>query len=201
MKYLIIGAGGTGGVLGYNMSRAGLDVAFLARGPHLRAMWGQGLILEKMWKGSCENVPVKAYDEEHYYDEPDVIFVCVKSYSLKEVIPFIRRISKPETVVIPLCNVFGTGGMLQTKLPKQAVLDGCIYVSANIKSPGWILQHSEILLSGIGLPAYLLAGGKAHLLRDYALKLQHLFFVPVEESQETRRRSGRALAAQKPQLG
>ena len=63
------------------------------------------------------------------------------------------------------------------------------------------LQHGEILLAGIGLPAYLLAGGKAHLLRDYALKLQHLFFVPVKESQETRRRSGRALAAQKPQLG
>ncbi len=145
MKYLIIGAGGTGGVLGYNMSRAGLDVALLARGPHLRAMWGQGLILEKMWKGSCENVPVRAYDEEHYYEDPDVIFVCVKSYSLKEVIPFIRRIAKPETVVIPLCNVFGTGGMLQTKLPKLAVMDGCIYVSANIKSPGWILQHSEIL--------------------------------------------------------
>ena len=79
MKSLIIGAGGTGGVLGYNMSRAGLDVALLARGPHLRAMWGQGLILEKMWKGSCENVPVRAYDEEHYYEDPDVIFVCVKS--------------------------------------------------------------------------------------------------------------------------
>ena len=63
------------------------------------------------------------------------------------------------------------------------------------------LQHGEILLAGTGLPAYLLEGGKAHLLRDQALELLHLFFVPIEELQKARRRSGRALAAQKPQLG
>ena len=63
------------------------------------------------------------------------------------------------------------------------------------------LQHGEILLAGIGLPAYLLASCKAHLLRDHALELLHLFFVPIEELQKARRRSRRALTPQKPQLG
>ena len=32
MKYLIIGAGGTGGVTGYYMKKAGKDVTLIARG-------------------------------------------------------------------------------------------------------------------------------------------------------------------------
>ena len=34
---------------------------------------------------------------------------------------------------------------MQEKLSEFQVLDGCIYVSANIKEPGVILQHGEIL--------------------------------------------------------
>ena len=36
MKYLIIGAGGTGGVTGYYMKKAGKDVTLIARGEHLK---------------------------------------------------------------------------------------------------------------------------------------------------------------------
>ena len=36
MRYLIIGAGGTGGFMAANMAEAGLDVAVIARGEHLR---------------------------------------------------------------------------------------------------------------------------------------------------------------------
>ena len=49
MKYLIIGAGGTGGVTGYYMKKAGKDVTLIARGEHLKKIQKQGLTLEKMW--------------------------------------------------------------------------------------------------------------------------------------------------------
>ena len=42
MKYLIIGAGGTGGVVGYYMTKAGKDVTLIARGTHLKALNEQG---------------------------------------------------------------------------------------------------------------------------------------------------------------
>ena len=35
MKYLIIGAGGTGGVVGFHMAQAGKDVTLIARDAHL----------------------------------------------------------------------------------------------------------------------------------------------------------------------
>lgn len=43
MKYLIIGAGGTGGVTGYYMKKAGKDVTLIARGEHLKKIQKQGL--------------------------------------------------------------------------------------------------------------------------------------------------------------
>ena len=55
MKYLIIGAGGTGGVTGYYMKKAGKDVTLIARGEHLKKIQKQGLTLEKMWDKTEEN--------------------------------------------------------------------------------------------------------------------------------------------------
>ena len=46
MKYVIIGAGGTGGVTGYYMKKAGKDVTLIARGEHLKKIQKQGLTLE-----------------------------------------------------------------------------------------------------------------------------------------------------------
>lgn len=145
MKYAIIGAGGTGGILGFYMSKAGKDVTLIARGSHLAAMREKGLAVEKMWDQTTECIPVKATDMEHYNEQPDVILVCVKGYSLEDTIPFIKRVAKSSTVVIPVLNIYGTGAKMQEQLPGLLVTDGCIYVSANIKEPGVLIQHGKIL--------------------------------------------------------
>lgn len=145
MKYAIIGAGGTGGILGFYMMKAGKDVTLIARGRHLAAMQESGLAVEKMWDGTTETIPVKATDMEHYNEQPDVILVCVKGYSLEDTIPFIQRVANPSTIVIPVLNIYGTGAKMQEKLPNLLVTDGCIYVSANIKEPGVLIQHGKIL--------------------------------------------------------
>lgn len=145
MKYAIIGAGGTGGILGFYMTKADRDVTLIARGRHLAAMQEKGLAVEKMWDGTTEIIPVKAMDMEHYDEQPDVVLVCVKGYSLEDTIPFIQRVAKPSTIVIPMLNIYGTGAKMQEQLPKLLVTDGCIYVSANIKEPGVLIQHGRIL--------------------------------------------------------
>ena len=148
MKYIIIGAGGTGGILGFYMTKAGKDVTLIARNAHLEAMQKQGLSVEKMWTNETETIPVSAESMESYEakgEKADVILVCVKKYSLDSCIPFIQNISHENTIVVPVLNVYGTGAYLQEKLPKVLVTDGCIYVSANIKQAGVLLQHGEIL--------------------------------------------------------
>ena len=145
MKYAIIGAGGTGGCLGFFLKKAGKDVTLIARGKHLEAIRKNGLTIQKLWDESRETLPVKACTAEEYTEIPDVILVCVKGYSMDETVPTIKKIAGKETVVIPILNIYGTGGRLQKKLPELTVTDGCIYVSANIMEPGVILQHGKIL--------------------------------------------------------
>lgn len=130
------------------MTKAGKDVTLIARNAHLEAMKKQGLSVQKMWTNETETIPVSAESMESYEakgEKADVILVCVKKYSLDSCIPFIQNISHENTIVVPVLNVYGTGAYLQEKLPKVLVTDGCIYVSANIKQAGVLLQHGEIL--------------------------------------------------------
>ena len=145
MKYALIGAGGPGGCLGFFLKKAGKDVTLIARGKHLEAIRKNGLTIQKLWDESRETLPVKACTAEEYKEIPDVILVCVKGYSMDETVPTIKKIAGKETVVIPILNIYGTGGRLQKNLPELTVTDGCIYVSANIMEPGVILQHGKIL--------------------------------------------------------
>ncbi|AKL95717.1 2-dehydropantoate 2-reductase [Clostridium aceticum] len=144
MKYLIVGAGGTGGCIGAYMSAAGKDVTLIARGDHLLEMQKHGLKMETIHKGNYIVHPIKAFDMDHYDGSPDVIFVCVKGYSIDDTILFIKKVANKNTVVIPILNIYGTGNKIQKQLPELTVTDGCIYVSANIKEPGVIKMHGDI---------------------------------------------------------
>jgi len=144
MKYLVIGAGGTGGSIGASMTEAGKDITVIARGVHLAAIQKNGLMMETTSKGNYLVSPMKACDMEHYDKHPDVIFVCVKGYSLDEAIAFIKRVAHKDTVVVPILNIYGTGGRMQKQLPDLLVTDGCIYIAAEIKEPGTILQKGDI---------------------------------------------------------
>lgn len=46
MKYLVFGAGGTGGSLAAFLAQGGKDVSLIARGAHLEAIRKNGLVLE-----------------------------------------------------------------------------------------------------------------------------------------------------------
>lgn len=141
MNFVMIGAGGTGAILGSQLVKAGENVTFIARNAHLQALQDKGLHIRRVYNDSEEIIPVNACTMDDYQGTPDVIFVCVKSYSLESVVPFIARVATPQTVVIPVLNVYGTGGKLQAALPEVDVLDGCTYLYAEIESPGCIVQR------------------------------------------------------------
>ena len=147
-EFAIIGAGGTGGVLGGYLAHAGNDVTFLARGRHLQAMQENGLLIRTNHRGDIRIPKVKACTMDEYLqakETPDVLFVCVKYYSLPDAIEFARHAAGKETLIIPILNVFGSGAVMQEKLPGLTALDGCIYVFAKIAEPGVIAQPQSIL--------------------------------------------------------
>lgn len=143
MKYLIAGTGGVGGSIAAFLSLAGKDVTCIARGAHLEAIRKNGLKLISGLKGQ-HTLPVKACNAEEYTDKADVIFVCVKGYSIDSIIQLIDRASHENTIVIPILNVYGTGPKLQRLVPRVTVLDGCIYIVGFISNPGEITQMGTI---------------------------------------------------------
>ena len=144
LNYLIIGAGGTGSAIGMALLKAGKDVTFIARGAHLDALQENGLQIQTPDE-TLSFCPVQACTMDAYQGTPDVIFVCVKGYSLDETIPFIKRIANQDTVVIPILNIYGTGEVMQKELPGFLVTDGCIYVAAHVSAPGHIVLSGNIL--------------------------------------------------------
>ena len=142
MKYLIYGAGGIGGCLAAFLAQGGKDVSLIARGAHLEAIQKNGLVLETGHGAFA--VPVRACEQEQVTDKPDVIFVCVKGYSLEGTLPTLKRLSDGHTIVIPLLNIYGTGARLQPELSPALVTDGCIYIATEIKAPGTVHMSGDI---------------------------------------------------------
>lgn len=143
MKYLVVGAGGVGACIAGYMAHAGKDVALIARGAHLEAMRKSGLLLHTAQHGVLR-VPVRAFAEEDYRESPDVVFVCVKAYSIDSILPLLNRVCNKRTVVLPILNAMGVGAVLAAGLQKDAVvLDGCTYVMAERVGPGEVFHRSK----------------------------------------------------------
>lgn len=145
MKFLIIGTGGTGGCIGGFLALNGFDVSFIAGGEHLKKIRENGLKIKSDFKGDIHIKNTKAYESGEYTDNADVIFICVKSYSLDDVIPLVKRASNKDTIVIPILNGIGTGDKIYDKFSEAFVLDGCIYIVGYVTSPGEIAQKGNVI--------------------------------------------------------
>lgn len=143
MKYLVVGTGGVGGSIAGFLALAGKDVTCIARGKHLDAIRQKGLHLKSDLKGE-HFLPVKAYTAEEFEGKADVIFVCVKGYSIDSIKEVLERASTLETLVIPILNVYGTGPRIGRLVPSVHVLDGCIYIVGFVSGEGEITQMGSI---------------------------------------------------------
>ena len=149
LHYCVIGAGGTGGSIAAYLARGGKKVSVVVRGEHGRRIREQGIRMETTRFGTFTVSPVECWEPlsreiNDHAGSADVIFVCVKGYSLEETLPTIRELAHKDTVVIPILNIYGTGTRLQEQLPRLLVTDGCIYIAAEIGAPGVILQKGDI---------------------------------------------------------
>lgn len=143
MKYLIAGTGGVGGSIAGFLSLAGKDVTCIARGENLAAIRERGLLLHSDLKGE-HTLKIDASTAEEFQGKADVIFVCVKGYSVDSITKLIKRAAHENTVVIPILNVYGTGPRIQRLVPGVTVLDGCIYIVGFVSGKGEVTQMGKI---------------------------------------------------------
>ena len=102
MKICIVGAGATGGYLGFKLINAGFDVSLVARGTHLKAMKHSGLtVIENDKEISC--FP-KCSESMSDLGKMDYIFITLKAYSIPGLVNEISTMFKENTAVITAYN-------------------------------------------------------------------------------------------------
>src|SRR5580765_2585562 len=99
-RFIFLGAGAVGGFYGALLSRAGFDVAFVARGAHLEAIRERGLRVV----GALGDFTVRTPAEEDATRlvPADVVIVAVKSYDNANALPVIKPLVAPSTTVLTL---------------------------------------------------------------------------------------------------
>jgi 2-dehydropantoate 2-reductase len=102
MKVCVVGAGAIGGWIGAWLVQSGHDVSLVARGAHLEAIQSRGLAFTS--GGRSEALHVAASDRPADLGEQDAVFITLKAYSIGPMLPTLRPILRPDTLVIPAIN-------------------------------------------------------------------------------------------------
>lgn len=171
MKIAIYGAGAIGAHLGGMLSRAGADVALIARGPHLAAMQANGLVC-KFQDGSEFTARPKATDDPATLGVQDFVIVTLKAHQSAGVVGPMQPLLGPDTAVVTAMNgvpwwyFHGLGGAhagrtLETVDPGRAQWTGIgperaigmvVHPAVEITAPG-VMQHMEGDAYPIGEPS------------------------------------------------
>ena len=145
----IIGLGGVGGFLaGLLCSTYPADsntrIHLFARGETYKTIKEKGLCIKSTDLDSTFTVqPYKVYDESETAPIMDYLFICVKSYSLPQIIDRIKPCIDENTIIIPYLNGVLGREYLTSQFPAPQIIDACVYIYAKIESPGVITQSGS----------------------------------------------------------
>jgi 2-dehydropantoate 2-reductase len=139
MRIAIIGAGGVGGYFGGRLARAGDDVAFIARGEHLRAMREEGLRVRSV-AGDFTVHPVRATDDPAEVGPVDAVLVATKTWQVEEACRTAAPLLGPETVVVTLQNGVEAPAQAARIVGRERVLPGVARIFSRVAEPGLVVH-------------------------------------------------------------
>lgn len=139
MNIAIMGAGGVGGYFGGLLARAGHNVTFIARGPHLEAIRSGGLRVESGNDGIF-TVPGNATDDPASVGHQELVLFAVKMYDNEDAIHAIAPMVGPDTIVLTLQNGIDNGERLVEVYGAERVMIGSAYLEGRISEPGVVTQ-------------------------------------------------------------
>ena len=169
MRICIVGAGAIGGLTGAWFARGGHDVCLVARGAHLEALRRSGLALIEGEERTTFRL--RASDEPADFGVQDAVFICLKTYSIAAMLPRLRTLIGPDTVVVPAINglpwwyFYREGGKLDGRpidcldpdgrmlaaLDPRHILGCVVHGAAEVREPG-VVRHTAGRLFIIGEP-------------------------------------------------
>ncbi|MGE5232346.1 MAG: 2-dehydropantoate 2-reductase [Deltaproteobacteria bacterium] len=135
MRIAVFGAGGAGGYFGARLARAGEEVVWIARGPHLEALRTKGLRVESV-DGDFALGPLEASNDPGRFGPVDAVLLGVKAWQVADAARAMRPLIGADTCVVPLQNGVEAADELRAVLGDRPVLGGIAKVFAFLVGPG-----------------------------------------------------------------
>lgn len=140
MRFLIVGAGATGGYFGGRLVQKGENVTFLVRASKQAQLAAKGLSIRSVHGDYQTPVQTLTYGEEA---APfDCIILAVKAYHLPQLLIDLAPYVGEQTVILPLLNGYNHFELLKQRFGQQKVLGGLCYIETTLDEQGVILQSS-----------------------------------------------------------
>jgi len=138
VRYVVYGAGAVGGVIGARLHLAERDVTLVARGEHLAAIRGAGLVLDRA--EGREAVPVPAVEGAaavEWHDET-VALLCVKGHQTAAALDDLAAHAPSDTVVVSAQN--GIANEPAVLRMFEATYSICVMLPSTHLEPGVVVQ-------------------------------------------------------------
>lgn len=148
MKYIIVGAGALGSILGGNLIRAGADVTLLVRGARAAHLRENGITLRGLVD---DNIPCQVETNPSALTETDVLIVTVKTYQTADAIAPLRNLRIGN--VFSVANGILKNGQLGSVFGEESVLGSIAMISGELLGDGSVNFTVNQLLEIGALPS------------------------------------------------
>jgi 2-dehydropantoate 2-reductase len=143
MRFLVVGAGATGGYFGGRLLEAGRDVTFLVRPARAERLAAAGLTITSPAGDVTLRSPPTVLAAELRTPFDAVILAC-KAYDLGGAIQSLAPAVGPDTAVLPLLNGMRHLDGLDARFGAGRVLGGSCFISARLDGGGQITHLGDI---------------------------------------------------------
>lgn len=150
-KIAVVGVGGVGGYLAGMLIRAYPHVTVAARGERGRSIKEKGLILHSDYHGEIAVRPEKVVENTALLEPQDIIFLCVKNYSLEQACKELEQAVTQDTIIVPVMNGADPGERTRKFLQKGTVVDSLIYIVAFANKDYSVTQQGDFANLRIGI--------------------------------------------------
>lgn len=141
MRFVIIGAGAIGGVIGGRLHASGADVMLVARGPHGKKIRSDGLVLASPEGRQVLEIPTVAHPGDVPWAADDVAILAVKGQDTPTALRALVGSAGPDTPVV--CAQNGLDNERQALRLFASVQAMCVMLPAEYLNPGVVAAYSS----------------------------------------------------------
>lgn len=126
---VVIGIGGVGGYLSGMLCKTYDDITVSVRENRKEILAEKGIVLHSEHNGEiCVSPSEIVTSLKHMRKTPDIIFVCVKNYSLDALCEEIKEVIDEHTIIVPVMNGTDAADRIRRIVKKGHVIDCVIYI-------------------------------------------------------------------------